>query len=108
MGELPDEAPFWARLGERAHHLILPVFCMTYASLSFISRQMRTGVLYVLGQDFIRTAHAKGLPPRRVVWRHVFRNALIPLITLVALILPGVISGSVIVELIFNIPGMGR
>ena len=108
VGELPDEAPFWARLGERAHHLILPVFCMTYASLSFISRQMRTGVLYVLGQDFIRTAHAKGLPPRRVVWRHVFRNALFPLITLVALILPGVISGSVIVELIFNIPGMGR
>ena len=107
LGNLPSSAPFWDRFWETTTHLILPVLCMTYAALAFISRQMRTSVLNVIRQDYIRTARAKGLPENRIVWKHLFRNALFPLITMIALVLPGIIAGSVVIELIFNIPGMG-
>lgn len=108
MGELPRTAPFWERFWEAASHLILPVFCLTYGSLAFISRQMRGGMLDVLQQDYIRTARAKGLKERTVVWHHAFRNALFPIITLFASVFPAALAGSVIVERIFNIPGMGK
>lgn len=89
-------------------HLILPVFCLTYASFAYISRQMRAGMLEVIRQDFIRTARAKGLPERTVILKHALRNGLIPLVTIVAVILPSLIGGSVIIETIFNIDGVGR
>ena len=108
LGDLSADAPFWDRFWERSAHLILPVFCMMYSALAFISRQMRSGVLNVIGQDYIRTAQAKGLPQNKVIWKHVFRNALFPLITLIALVLPSAIGGAVVIEVIFNIPGMGR
>ena len=108
LGNLPPEAPFWSRFWERASHMGLPVFCLAYGALAFISRQMRGGMLNVIGQDYIRTAWAKGLSGRAVIWRHAFRNALFPIITLFANIFPAVFAGSVAIEVIFNIPGMGK
>ena len=108
LGDLPSSAPFGERFMEKARHLILPIFCNSFASLAFVSRQMRGGILNVLGQDYIRTARAKGLKERLVVWRHAFQNSLFPLITMFALVFPAAIGGSVVIEVIFNIPGMGR
>jgi peptide/nickel transport system permease protein len=108
LGNVPSNASFWTRFWETACHLILPVFCLTYTSLAFISRQMRGSMLNTIQQDYIRTAKAKGLGSNKVIWKHAFRNALFPLITLLALVLPATISGSVVIEVIFNIPGMGR
>ncbi len=99
--------PFWKKVLDWAYHLILPVFTYTYASFAFLSRQMRVGMLEVLNQDFIRTARAKGLSERAVIFKHAFRNSLIPIITLFASIFPAMIGGSVILETIFSIPGMG-
>ena len=92
---------------DRAHHLVLPVFCLTYGSLAVLSRFARNSLLEVLGSDFVRTARAKGLGERTVLFRHGLRNALLPLLTLMGNILPAVFSGAVIVEIIFDIPGMG-
>ena len=108
MGELPESAPYWDRFFETAYHFILPLFCLTYASFAFISRQMRGGMLNVLEMDYIRTARAKGLKKQVVIWKHAFRNSLIPIITLFANIFPAAISGSFIIEVIFSIPGMGQ
>ncbi|PSR04485.1 MAG: hypothetical protein BRD50_03515 [Bacteroidetes bacterium SW_11_45_7] len=105
---LADDASFFTVFFDVAHHLVLPVFCLTYTSLAFISRQMRGGMVNVISSDFIRTARAKGLNQRKVVWKHAFRNSLIPIITLFANLFPIMISGSVVIEIIFNIPGMGQ
>jgi peptide/nickel transport system permease protein len=96
----------WFR--DRILHMILPVFCLTYASLASISRYARVSMLEALGQDFVRTARAKGLSERLVIFRHALRNALIPIITVFALELPVLIGGAVIVESIFTLPGMGQ
>jgi peptide/nickel transport system permease protein len=98
---------FFKRLWDWTYHLVLPVLVYTYGSLAFLSRQMRSALLEVLGQDYIRTARAKGLSERLVIWKHAFRNSLIPIITLLASVFPSMISGSVILESIFSIPGMG-
>lgn len=108
LGSLSSSAPFWDRFWETASHLVLPVFCLTYGSLAFISRQVRGSVLNVSNLDYIRTARAKGLAERQVIWKHAFRNSLFPLITMFARVFPAAIAGSVLVEVIFNIPGMGR
>ena len=108
LGNLPAEAPFWNRFWETASHLGLPVLCLAYGALAFISRQMRGGMLSVIRQDYIRTAWAKGLSSRTVIWKHAFRNSLFPIITLFASIFPAVFAGSVAIEVIFNIPGMGK
>lgn len=89
-------------------HLVLPVTCLTYGSFAFYSKLTRTALLDTLGSDFVRTARAKGLSERVVLYRHALRNSLIPLITVFAHILPALITGSIIVETIFSIPGMGR
>lgn len=99
--------PLWDRLVDWGYHLILPIIVYTYGSLAFLSRQMRTALLEVLQQDYVRTARAKGLPEKQVIWKHAFRNSLIPIITLLASVFPAMISGSVILETIFSIPGMG-
>jgi peptide/nickel transport system permease protein len=95
-------------LWDRILHLILPIICLTYVSLGAISRYMRVSMLEALGQDFVRTARAKGLPERLVIFRHALRNALIPIITIFALELPVLIGGAIIVEEIFTLPGMGQ
>jgi len=91
-----------------AHHLILPVLVASIGGLAGISRYIRQSMLGVLQQDYIRTARAKGLPEKVVIRKHALRNALLPVVTLLGLSIPGLISGSVIFESIFNIPGMGR
>lgn len=93
---------------ERAVHLILPIICLTYGSWAYLSRQMRGGVLSVLRQDYIRTAKAKGLSEGKIIWKHVFKNSLIPIITIFASIFPSAIAGAFIIENIFAIPGMGK
>lgn len=107
VGDLNKEDSLWDQFLTRSWHLILPVFCITYGSLAFISRQMRGGMLDVLQQDYIRTARAKGLGDRAIIWKHAFRNALFPIITLFASIFPAALAGSVVIEVIYNIPGMG-
>jgi len=88
-------------------HITLPIVTLTYASLASLSRYMRMGMLETLRQDYIRTARAKGLSESRVSYVHALRNALIPIVTLLGLTLPSLIGGSVIVEQIFGIRGMG-
>lgn len=103
-----DFLPFWSKIGDVLWHLVLPMIVYTYGSFAFISRQMRSAMMESIRQDFIRTARAKGLPERRVIFVHAMRNSLIPIITLLAGILPSLVGGSVIVETIFSIPGMGE
>jgi peptide/nickel transport system permease protein len=91
-----------------ARHLVLPVFISAFGSLAGISRYMRSSMIGILGQDYIRTARAKGLKESAVVYRHALKNALLPVITILGLSVPGLIGGSVIFESIFAIPGMGR
>lgn len=91
-----------------SHHLILPVLVASLGGFAGISRYMRQSMLNVIHQDYIRTAKAKGLPERAVIYRHALKNALLPIITIVGLSIPGLIGGSVIFESVFNIPGMGR
>lgn len=93
---------------DRVKHLILPVFISAFGGLAGFSRYMRQSMLEVLHQDYITTARAKGLPERTVIMKHAFRNALMPIITLLGLSVPGLIGGSVIFETIFAIPGMGQ
>jgi peptide/nickel transport system permease protein len=100
--------PFWDKAVDLLWHLALPMIVYTYASFAFISRQMRGAMLEVIRQDYIRTARAKGLSERVVVYKHALRNSLIPIITLLAGLLPSLIGGSIIVEQIFSIPGMGQ
>ncbi|MDX1410254.1 MAG: ABC transporter permease, partial [Saprospiraceae bacterium] len=96
------------RLGSLVAHLFLPVLCLLLAALAYLTRQMRGAMLSEMGKDYIRMARVKGLSDRAVYWKHAFRNALFPMITLVGAAIPASISGSVIIEVIFNIPGMGR
>ncbi len=102
------EFSFWQKSADLLWHLILPVTVLTYGGLAFLTRFSRAQVLEVIRQDYIRTARAKGLSENRVVFRHALRNALIPFITLMSGLLPALIGGSVIVEQIFSIPGMGK
>jgi peptide/nickel transport system permease protein len=88
-------------------HLVLPVICLTYGGFAFLSKLMRSSILENLAADFARTARAKGLSERVVLYRHVLSNSLLPLITVAAGILPGLLGGSLIVEKIFSINGMG-
>lgn len=92
---------------DRLWHLVLPVFCLTYASFASLSRYQRVGMLDTIRADFIRTARAKGLSERVVIFKHALRNSVIPIITLMGLQLPFLVSGAVIVEMIFQIQGMG-
>ena len=95
-------------LADRLWHLVLPVVCLSYGGFAFLSKLVRTSMLENLLSDFARTARAKGVREQDVLWRHVFRNGLLPLITVSAGILPALLGGSVIVETIFSIDGMGK
>jgi len=96
------------QLADRARHMVLPVVALTYSQLAIFARFSKSALTEVIRQDFITTARAKGVAPGVVLWRHAFRNALIPLITLLGLVIPYLISGSVIVETIFQWDGIGR
>ncbi|SHF57340.1 peptide/nickel transport system permease protein [Desulfacinum infernum DSM 9756] len=100
--------PWWQQLLDRLWHLALPVTCLTYGGLAYLSRLTRAELLEVIREDYVRTARAKGLSERVVIFKHAFRNALLPIITLLAFLLPAMFGGSVIIESIFSIPGMGQ
>jgi peptide/nickel transport system permease protein len=93
---------------DRIWHLLLPSVLGATGGIAVLSRYVRSQMLEVEGQDYIRTARAKGLPPEQVHYKHALRNALLPFITMFGLVLPGLIGGSVIIESIFSWPGMGR
>lgn len=95
------------QLLDYAWHLALPVFVTVVSGLAYLTRFARNNFLEVLDQDYMRTARAKGLPENTVIYKHGLRNALIPFVTLVGMLIPGLLGGSVIVEQIFNIHGMG-
>ncbi|HSP01372.1 MAG TPA: ABC transporter permease [Thioalkalivibrio sp.] len=93
---------------DRLWHLVLPVICLSYGGFAFLAKLTRSSVLENLLADYARTARAKGVSEEDVLWRHVFRNSLLPLITVSATLLPSLLAGSVIVETIFSIDGMGK
>ena len=99
---------FWQKLQDLGAHVILPVLVAAFGGLAGMSRYMRGNMLEVIRQDYITTARAKGLPERVVIFKHALRNALLPVITILGLSVPGLIGGSVIFESIFAIPGMGQ
>ncbi|HUF40577.1 MAG TPA: ABC transporter permease [Verrucomicrobiae bacterium] len=100
--------PFWKKVQDQAWHLFLPVVLLSYGGFAGLSRYMRASMLEVLGQDYVQVARAKGLRERVVIVKHVMRNSLIPLVTMLAALLPALIGGSVIIETIFSIPGLGQ
>jgi peptide/nickel transport system permease protein len=96
------------RLMDRIWHLVLPSILGATGGVAVLSRYVRGQMLEIIGQDYVRTAQAKGLPSETVYYKHALRNALLPFVTMFGLILPGLIGGSVIIESIFSWPGMGR
>jgi peptide/nickel transport system permease protein len=105
--EDPEQYSIWELQLQSLRHYALPVCCLAYGGFASLSRYARSGMLDVINSDYIRTARAKGVSEAVVVWKHGFRNALVTLVTLFGGLLPGLVAGSVIVEYIFNIPGMG-
>ncbi len=99
---------FWRQQWDVIGHLVLPITVATFGGLAGFSRYMRQSMLEVVRQDYIQTARAKGLPEQTIIGKHALRNALLPVVTILGLSLPGLIGGSVIIESIFAIPGMGQ
>jgi peptide/nickel transport system permease protein len=98
----------WILFNDAVTHLILPAIALSTIPMALIARMTRSSMLDVLGQDFIRTARAKGLARRSVILKHAFRNALLPLITVIGLSLGGLLGGAVLTETVFNLSGVGR
>jgi ABC-type dipeptide/oligopeptide/nickel transport system permease component len=99
--------PFWQHLGDIGQHMILPAATLTLTAYGSYTLIVRSSMLETMGEDYVLTARAKGLPPRRIIRRHAFRNALLPLLTLVALDLGFIVGGAVLIEVIFSWPGIG-
>jgi peptide/nickel transport system permease protein len=99
---------FGGRLADRLYHLVLPVTTLSLVLTAGVSRYVRGSMLEVIRQDFVRTARAKGLPERSVIWKHALRNALTPVITQLGLYLPVLFGGTVLIEAVFGWPGMGK
>ncbi|MDR1041216.1 MAG: ABC transporter permease [Deltaproteobacteria bacterium] len=98
----------WGKICDLASHLAMPVVISSLGGLAGLSRYLRSNMLEIIRQDFLTTARAKGLPERIVIWKHALRNALIPVITILGLSVPGLVGGSVIMESIYAIPGLGQ
>lgn len=106
--DFSEDWPLWKQIKDHAWHLFLPVVLLSYDGFAGMSRYMRSSMLEVLRQDYVQVARAKGLSETIVIAKHVLRNSLIPQVTILASILPGLIGGSVIIETIFSIPGLGQ
>jgi peptide/nickel transport system permease protein len=103
-----DPSGIWARAMDRTWHLVLPSLLGATAGIAVLSRYVRSQMLEVISSDYVRTARAKGLPEDAVLYRHALRNGLLPFVTMLGLLIPGLIGGSVIFETIFAWPGIGR
>jgi peptide/nickel transport system permease protein len=111
MGMVSDNFEGMSTFGQAwdiLRHAFMPVLCFTYGSLAYYSRFIKSNMDEVIRQDYIRTAKAKGVHPTNIVLHHAFRNTLIPLVTMLGLTLPGLLGGSILLEQIFQWPGMGR
>lgn len=100
--------PFWQHLGDIGEHMILPAGTLMLTAYGSYTLVVRSSLLETLGEDYILTARAKGLPMRRIMWRHAVRNALLPMVTLIALDLGFIVGGAVLIEVIFSWPGIGQ
>lgn len=105
---LPTDASAWTIFWDQAWHLVLPIMVLVILSIGSLMRYTRTNTLEVLNADYIRTARAKGVSERSVIYKHAFRNTMIPLVTMLAGTLPGLFGGAMITEQIFSIPGIGQ
>ena len=102
------DAPWsWARVGDLLAHLWIPVMAVGLEGVAGLMRQMRASMLDVLSQDYVRTARAKGAAQQTVIWRHAVRNAINPLISLAGLSLPTLISGTIVISIVMNLPTIG-
>jgi ABC-type dipeptide/oligopeptide/nickel transport system permease component len=99
--------PFWQHLADIAQHMILPALTLVLTAYGSYTLVVRTSVLETLGEDYVLTARAKGLPVRRIVWRHAVRNALLPMVTMIALDFGYIVGGALMIEVIFSWPGIG-
>ena len=106
--DFSEDWSVWKKIKDHTWHLFLPVVLLSYDGFAGLSRYMRASMLEVLRQDYVQVARAKGLAEQVVVYKHVLRNSLIPQVTILASILPGLIGGSIIIETIFSIPGLGQ
>lgn len=107
IGGYNDSASLIEKIGDSFPYIILPLICYTYSSLAFISKLTATSISEQLHLDYIKTAKAKGLSNKTILWKHALKNSALPLITVFSSVFPSVIGGSVIIESIFTIPGMG-
>jgi peptide/nickel transport system permease protein len=105
--EVDSSWPLWRQASDYLYHLAMPLVCAVYGAFAALSRFMRSSMLETATMDYVRTARAKGLPERVVVLKHMLRNSLIPIVTILAGLLPALIGGSVIIETIFSLPGIG-
>jgi peptide/nickel transport system permease protein len=103
-----DDLSLPAKAADLARHMILPLFCYSYSALAFDTRFIKANMEEAIRQDYIRTARAKGLDDRTILFRHAFRNTLIPFVTIIGISLPGLITGAIILEQIFSLPGIGK
>lgn len=108
FGEVADDASWWEWFSVKSSHLILPVLCLAYPSWAYVSQHLRRSASAELEQAYVTTARLKGLSLNSILWGHVLRNAAFPIITLLGGILPALLAGSVLIERIFNLPGMGQ
>ena len=97
-----------ARLGDMLYHMFLPILTTVILGIGGTMRYMRTNMLEVLNSDYIRTARAKGLKESKVIYKHAFRNTMIPIVTMMAGVLPSLFSGAMITEQVFDLPGIGQ
>lgn len=107
VGRSYDQLSAFGQLMDKANHLVLPIITLVVVSMGGLMRYTRTNMLEVLNADYIRTARAKGLSERKVIYHHAFRNTLIPIVTIIGGSLPGLFSGALITETLFGIPGIG-
>ena len=107
VGRNHEQLTAWGKFLDKADHLVLPIIVLVVISVGSLMRYTRTNMLEVLNSDFIRTARAKGLSEHKVIYRHAFRNTLIPLVTIVGNSLPTLFTGALITETLFSIPGIG-
>ena len=107
VGRHYEQLSAWGKFLDKADHLFLPILTLTILSIGGLMRYTRTNMLEVLNADYIRTARAKGLSERKVIYHHAFRNTLIPLVTIIGGSLPGLFSGAMITETLYSIPGIG-
>ena len=107
-GDVPPEAGPWAYWADRLKYLIMPVAILSLREIAGTLRYMRASFLEVINQDYVRTARAKGLPSRSVIYKHALRNSLIPIVTILGLSIPGLFGGAVLTETVFSWPGIGQ